>query len=327
MVLALAECGVKGLDVSRASQADQVGRCRLGSVGPGVSCIAYGTIHLHEAGSAQVALEAIERAVDAGITTFDLSDVYNSQPELFGAALQLRPGLRERIEVIAKMNIVSRGWGFDSDSAYDTSPEHLDDVLEKYLTVMNSTYVDVLMFHRQDYLMDVDEVQEAFLRWKDSGKVRYMGVSNFDRSSFELLNSRVPLVANEIEVSPLNPKALYDGTVAFHYSTNTTVLAWGPLGGDPWGGPNRLFKVVSVDGTHHNARIKTALGRVGAELGVEQDVVAVAWLLRHPAQIVPIIGTMNPERLVRQAAARTVARNMTRAQWYLIADGAGMPLN
>ena len=124
------------------ASAQVVGRCKLGTKGPNVSCIAYGTLHLHEAGSSAAALAIIEANVALGITTFDLSDVYNSEPQLFGAALQLSPGLRDRIEIIAKMDIVPAlgGFGFDSSSAYDSSCGHLNAVLATYLSSLATTY-------------------------------------------------------------------------------------------------------------------------------------------------------------------------------------------
>ena len=306
-----------------------VGRCRLGGPqGPSVSCIALGTLHFAETGNASAVLSVIQNAVSLGITTFDLSDVYAQMPQLFGAALSLQPGLREKIEVIAKMDIVSSltAFGFDSGSSYDTSTEHLNAVLDKYLTALNTTYIDVVLLHRQDYLLDFAEMAACFAAWKQAGTVRYFGASNFGRDAFSALAKVVPLVANELEVSPLNPKALYDGTVAFHYGDGSTVLAWGPLGGDPWGGANRLFRVLSLDGTQRPARIRAGLATVAAQLGDSADVIAVAWLLRHPAKIIPILGTVNAVRLANQTRAVVLARAMTRQQWYYIADAAGVPI-
>lgn len=117
------------------------------------------------------------------------------------------------------------------------------------------------------------------------------------------------------------------GTVSYHYGQGSTVLAWGPLGGDPWGGYNRLFGVGSLDGTQRPARIRAGLGTVATALNTTADVVAVAWLLKHPSGIVPIIGTMNEQRMQTQTiGAIAAAAAMTRAQWYHIADAAGMPI-
>ena len=133
-------------------------------------------------------------------------------------ALQLKPELRDKIQIIAKMDCGSQAgawgnFGFDSGSAYDTSIPALTKSLDTYLTSLNTTYVDVLMFHRQDYIMDADKLAAFFKQLKADGKVRYFSVSNYDRAGFELLHSRVEggLVANEIELSALTPQAIHDG--------------------------------------------------------------------------------------------------------------------
>ena len=193
-----------------------VPRCILGPAakGPDVSCIAYGTLHLHEAGNASAALSMIQTAVSLGITTFDLSDVYQQQPELFGAAIQLQPSLRSQIQVIAKMDIVPAlgGYGYDTGSAYDSSCTHLTAVVARYLSALATTYIDVLVLHHQDYLLDVVEFAACAQAFRAAGSVLHFGVSNFDQEGFRLLNQAVPLVTNELEVSVLNPKPMWDGT-------------------------------------------------------------------------------------------------------------------
>lgn len=315
------------------TRAAKVPRCTLGVSGPDVSCIAFGTLHLHEAGSAANVLTALQAVVAQGITTIDTSDVYNSMPELLGAALQLQPGLREQIEIVAKMDIVhglnlNAGiFGFDTSDLYDSSCAHLKMTLQtRYLVPLNTSYVDVLMLHHQDYLLDIDAFAECMIELTAAGSVRHVGVSNFDRDMFAALNKRVPLVANEIEVSVLNPKAIYDGTVSAMYNLGASILAWGPVGGDGYGGANRLFKVGSIDDSKRTPRIRAGLTAIGAQLGVTPDVVAVAWLLRHPANIIPIIGTMDPNHLSNQSQAFLVAQNMTAAQWYYVADAAQVPV-
>jgi predicted oxidoreductase len=292
-----------------------------------------GTLHLHEALNASGALTKIQAALSYGLTTWDMSDVYSMMPGLFGQALALQPGLRSQLEIVAKMDIVGAlggSFGFDSGSSYDTSSSHLNDVLEQYLTLLNTAYLDVVLLHRQDYLVDFADLAAVVQQWLSSGKVRAFGVSNFDTQTFAALKSAagIPLVANEIELSPLRPQPFYDGTVSFHYAQNTTILAWSPLGGDPWGmGPNRLFTTGSLDGTQRNQRIRSGLGTVAAQLNVTSDVAAVAWLLRHPAPIVPLLGTMNPSRMQAQSlGALAAAESMTRQQWYHIADAVGMPI-
>ena len=196
----------------------------------------------------------------------------------------------------------------------------------RFLTALNSTYLDVLMFHHMDYLLDVDDFAACAAALRASGQVRHFGASNFDRDTFALVNARVPLLANEIELSVLAPSAIQDGTVSAHSARGASILAWGPVGGDAWGYANRLFRVGSLDYSQHNQRLLTALKTVAAQLNTGPDVVCVAWLLRHPGKIVPIIGTMNATRIGVQATAIDVAAQMTTAQWYHVADAAGIKI-
>jgi len=274
----------------------------------------------------------IENALSLGITTFDLSDVYGGNEKclkIFGQAINMKPGLRSKMEIIAKMDVLN---------GYDTSREHLSQIFSDYLSILQTDYIDMVLLHRQDYLMDVAEVSQLFLEWKAAGKVRFFGASNHDQNSFLNLNARVPLVTNEIEISVWAPETICplgygpvspdpyltnDGLVDFHYRLNSSVLAWGPLGGDPYGGMNRLFKMTG----DRQTKVRKALQTLGQAFnGEEEDVVALAWLLRHPAKIVPILGTTDPTRMTNQTRAEMVAQKMTRKQWYDIARAIGVPI-
>jgi len=308
-----------------------VGRINLTEGGPEVSRMAWGTLHLAEAPNVQTVLSLIENALSLGIITFDLSDVYGGNEKcmkLVGQALALKPGLRSKMEIIAKMDV---------GNGYDTSPEHLQQILNDYLAVLQTDYVDLVLLHRQDYLMDVGEVSQLFRQWKTEGKVRYFGTSNHEENSFLNLHARIPLVTNEIEASvwapetiapvgsgPISPDNYFtnSGLVEFHYRLNMSVLAWGPLGGDPYGGINRLFKMTG----NRQTAVRKALQALGQQLNDLEDVVGLAWLMKHPANIVPIIGTLNPERMTNQTRAEQLSQKMTRKQWYDIARAVGVPL-
>jgi len=323
LLLSLCFCVVPSLSL--------VSRIKLSPNGPEVSRIVYGSLHLGEAPNAAAALALIENALSLGITTFDLSDVYGGAEKnmkLFGQAINLKPGLRPKMEIIAKMDVLN---------GYDTSKEHLELVMADYLSFLQTNYIDLVLLHRQDYLMDVAEVAQVFLGWKAAGKVLYFGTSNHDAYSYLALNDRVPLVTNEVEVSVWSPNAMVplgvppispdtyftnNGLVEFHYQLNQSVLAWGPLGGNPYGGLNRLFKVNGARQT----QVLKALQASSMELKDEVDVIALAWLLRHPANIVPILGTMNLERMTNQTRSEAIAKIMTRKQWYDIARSIGVPL-
>jgi len=123
---------------------------------------------------------------------------------------------------------------------------------------------------------------------------------------------------------PVSPNTYWtnNGLVDFHYRLNSSVLAWGSLGGDPYGGINRLFKTTGPRQT----KVLQILQTAGKELGDEADVIALAWLLKHPAKIVPIIGTTSVARMANQTRAEAVVQKMTRKQWYDIARAIGVPL-
>jgi len=225
----------------------------------------------------------------------------------------------------------------DVNNGYDTSREHLEKVLADFLAILKTDYIDMVLLHRQDYLMDAAEVAQIFYEWRAAGKVHHFGLSNHDQNSFLNLNSRIPLVTNEIEVSvwapetltpvgvgPISPDPYWtnNGLVDFHYRLNTSVLAWGPLGGNPYGGINRLF---GTTGTRQTV-VRKALQAAAQALGDEEDVIALAWLLMHPAKIVPIIGTVNETRIANQTRSEVVAQKMTRKQWYDVARAIGVPL-
>jgi len=148
-----------------------VSRIKLTASGPEVSRIAWGTLHLMEARTPQNVLALVQNALSLGITTFDLSDVYGGAEaclRLFGQAINLVPGLRNQMQIIAKMNVASNG--------YDSSREHLEKILSDYFTYLQTDYIDLLLLHRQDYLMDVAEVSQLFNEWKLAGKVKFFWV-------------------------------------------------------------------------------------------------------------------------------------------------------
>jgi len=300
----------------------RVSRTMLSPTGPEVSRIAWGTLHLAELADADLVLERIHACLDVGITTVDLSDAYPPIPtygppgyanELFGEALQKEPGLRSQLELIAKMGI-----HMNPIVPYtDTSREHILDVIDEYLNALNTTYLDVVLFHMPDYLIDPIEIAQLFTELRESGTVLHLGVSNFHPYLFDLLQSYCdfPLVTNQIEISVYNPLAVTNGQIDHLHKLKLSPLAWGPLGGHPLGANNRLYDPV-VD-TPRLQRIRRMLDITGFRLGgFSDDQVAIAWLLRHPANVIPILGTMNVTRIRLQSDTEIIAANMSRSLWW-----------
>jgi predicted oxidoreductase len=239
----------------------------------------------------------IQTSLDCGITTFDHADIYGDHTveELFGKALS--PGIRQKVQLISKCGIK-----FPSERRpgvyvkhYDTSKTHILWSVENSLKMLQTDRLDLLLIHRPDPLLNPIEVAEAFSALKASGKVLHFGVSNFTPSQFRLLQSVLDfsLVTNQIEISLLKTESLEDGQLDFLFERNVSPLAWSPLGGG--------------DLASKNIKLKDFPGATTAQL-------SLAWLLKHPAQIFPILGTSKPERIIE--AAQAIALNLTKQQWF-----------
>lgn len=261
--------------------------------------------------SSQETLSLIQQCVDWEITTFDHADLYGDYTceGLFGDALKHNLALRSHIQLITKCGIklVSKNRPEHVIKHYDTSHVHILQSVDRSLQQLRTDYLDVLLIHRPDPLMDADQVADAFTRLKQSGKVRQFGVSNFSPSQFDLLASRLdfPLVTNQIEISVMHLEAFTDGTLDHCQRLRITPMAWSPLGG------GELFSNSS-----QAVRLQKALAAVARSLDATVDQVALAWLLAHPARIVPILGTGNLARIKSATQAERFA--LTREQWFSI---------
>jgi predicted oxidoreductase len=291
-----------------------VGSVHLSPAGPQVSRLALGlwrlaSWNLDDAG----VLDLIHVALDLGITTFDHADIYGDYrcEDRFGRAMALEPGLRQRLQLVTKCGIrlVSERRPAHKIKHYDSGRAHILASVDNSLRALHSDHLNLLLLHRPDPLMDADEVADAFYELRRSGRVLHFGVSNFTPWQFDLLSSRLdfPLVTNQVELSVLNMEVLHDGTVDQCQRLCISPMAWSPLGG------GRLF-----DGDDDQARrVRRALKAAGEELGgASLDQVALAWVLRHPANIVPVLGTGNVEHLRRSAAS--VELSLSREQWFTL---------
>lgn len=253
----------------------------------------------------------IESCLAQGITTMDQADIYGgyTAEALFGETLKAAPALRDQIEIVTKCDIVAPV-GRHSDARvkyYDTSAAHITASVEASLRDMNIDVIDCLLIHRPDPLMDAMETGEVLDDLITSGKVRTVGVSNFKPWDFSLLQSAMEneLVANQIELSATNHTPFTDGDLAFLQENDIPVMAWSPLGG------GSIFD---------NAAVMNVLNRVAADAGVEPSAVAVAFLLRHPARIAPVMGTNNISRI--NALSDALKVNLDRQTWFEIYTAA-----
>ena len=295
-------------------------RVRLGDVE--ISRIVYGMWRLADdpdrsAGHVQAKVEA---CLAQGVTTFDQADIYGDYESeaVFGEALRAAPSLRDRIEIVGKCDILLMSEKFPDRRVkhYDTSPEHIRASVDTSLERMGTDRLDVLLLHRPDPLMDHHATGRALDDLVASGKVRAVGVSNFKPHDWTLLQSAMsrPLVTNQIELSLMATDPFTDGQLAFLQERGVPPMAWSPLAGG-----------ALVSGAGEGA-LRAVMARVAQEHEVDVAAVAVAFLLRHPAGIIPVMGTNNPARIASFADALRV--DLDREAWfelYAAALGSDVP--
>lgn len=249
----------------------------------------------------------IEACLAQGITSFDQADIYGgyTAEAILGSALRAAPGLRGQMEIITKCDIVAPVGRHAAARGkyYDTTRAHIMASVEASLRDMAIDTIDLLLIHRPDPLMDAEDTGGALDALVASGKVRAVGVSNFRPWDFTLLQSamQTPLVTNQIELSLLVHDPMTNGDLAFLQERKVAPMAWSPLAGG----------LLLAEGS---AGLRAQLDRIGAEHGTDWSAVAVAWLLRHPARILPVLGTNNLDRIARISDAMKV--NLDRQTWY-----------
>jgi len=258
----------------------------------------------------------IEQCIDLKITTFDHADIYGhyTTEGEFGAALAtMGSSTRDKMELVSKCGtrLVTKNRPEYRVKSYLASREHIINSVEHSLRELRTDYLDLLLIHRPDPLMQPAEVAAAFEQLRESGKVRYFGVSNFTPSQFDLLAAHTQLVTNQVECSPLHPDPIFDGTFDQLMGRELRPMVWSPFGGGKYfseetSGARRLRHTVSAINERH--------GNPG------EDVILLAWLLRHPAGILPILGTSKIHRLT--TAVRALDIELDSQDWFMILEAA-----
>ncbi len=263
--------------------------------------------------SPQALLQLATMSVELGVTTFDHADIYGNYTceELFGNALKLNGALRHNIEIITKCGIKLRSERFPERKLkiYDYGYDHITSSVNNSLKNLGTDYIDLLLLHRPAPFFEPEAVARAFSDLKRDGKVRYFGVSNFNPDQFRMLSSYLDekLVTNQVEISPFCLDHFDNGNIDFFLLERLKPMAWSPLAG------GRLFSPRDEKGH----RVEIALREVAAELNVDNpEKVVYAWLLKHPASIIPVAGTRQIERVRYAVDALNV--NMSLEQWYKI---------
>ncbi len=288
------------------------------------SAVALGCMRMASLDEKQVD-SIVDCALENGINFFDHADIYGKgeAERLFGGYLERHPGVREKICIQTKCAI--------HDGQYDFSKEHIVSSVEGSLKRLGVDYVDFLLLHRPDTLMEPEEVAEAFYVLRSSGKVRDFGVSNHNLMQIELLKTAVkrPLCINQLQLSVteagmitsglnVNMKneesQMHDGGI-LEYSRikKMTIQTWSPF-------QRGFFKGSFIDSDDY-PELNAKLAEIGEKYGLTKTGVAAAWILRHPANMQLIAGTMNPDRLSQICKAADVT--LTRSEWYDIYTAAG----
>lgn len=299
----------------------------LGNSDMDASCIALGCMRMVGLTEAEAG-KLINIALEEGITLFDHADIYGDgkSEEIFGKVLTENKGIRDRIRLQTKCGICQ---GY-----YDLSKEHIIDSVEGSLKRLQTEYVDLLLLHRPDALMDPDEIAEAFYRLEKSGKVKQFGVSNFNAAQISYLQSACiqSILVNQMQLSlahagmirqGIESNTLLDGSAVrdmavldYCRENKITIQTWSPL---QFG----MFEGNFI-GHEKYPELNRVLDRLSDQLGVSKEAVAIAWLLRHPANFQVLIGTMNIDHLRDACQANKII--LTRQEWYELYRGAGYTL-
>ena len=261
-------------------------------------------------------LGMIEACLENGITNFDHADIYGgyTTEEEFGQVLKRNASFRQQMRIITKCGIkmTSPNRPGHAIKSYDTSREHIITSVDQSLENLGTDYIDVLLLHRPDPLLNPAEVAEAIELLKKQGKVLSFGVSNFLPHQVDLLTAYTPLAYNQLEVSIMHTTPFTDGTLENCMKNKMVPMAWSPLGGG-----------VFTDDSHPRSRsIMTIANELAEKYHTGLNEILLAWLHTHPSGILPVIGTTKIERLIQ--AKHAAAIRLERQDWFkLLAASTG----
>lgn len=251
----------------------------------------------------------VEQALELGITTFDLADIYGDYlaEGHFGEALKAHAPLRNRMQLVTKCGIRLRSAQRPYRiNYYDTSAAYVRAQVEQSLRNLHAEQLDLVLIHRPDYLMDAAVLAETFTALTQEGKVAHWGVSNHTTSQFALLQQHHPLVTNQVELSPLQMDALDDGTLDQAQQLGLRPMIWSPLAG------GRLFNHEDEQAV----RTRATMLDIAERRGVSLTTLAFAWILRHPSRPHPITGSGRMVNL--QDAVKALDVSLDAEDWYAI---------
>ncbi|WP_246188041.1 aldo/keto reductase [Paenibacillus tengchongensis] len=271
--------------------------------------------------------EAVEAALSIGINFFDHADIYTrgKAEKVFGQIFKDRPGLREEMILQSKCGIRLMEPG-DASNTFDISGAHILKSVDGTLERLGTDYIDILLLHRPDPLMDPEDIADALRKLKEAGKVRHFGVSNMSAAQIRLLQHYCdePFIVNQLHMSlakiswldamvsvnrdPWKDVTFPEGTVEYCRTENIQLQAWGPLA-------QGMFSGRPLEGQPERVVQTAALvRRLAGEKNTTPEAIVLAWLTSHPAAIQPVIGTVNPGRITACADANSL--ELSRQEWY-----------
>ena len=271
---------------------------------------------------------AVIAAYEAGYTLFDNADVYGrgEAEKILGKVLKEVSGMRQRVLVLTKCGVRHGGHPDpDSPNRWDFSGEHIVNACDASLKRLGIETIDILMLHRPDFLADPQEIARAFTKLRLAGKVRFFGISNFRPTLVTALQAAypMPLILHQVEISLAKLDAFTDGTLDQCQIENITPMAWSPLAAGLIGdGAKRLLVAQQ---SYRPENFLPELEAIANARGTTRTVIALSWLLKHPSKIIPIVGSVNPDRI--REATKAAELELSRDEWYRLLNAArGEPL-
>lgn len=290
----------------------------LNGTGLTIGSLAYGCWRF--AGSSTIEAQTkIETALECGLTLLDTADIYTDNwPTGFGNAETLLGEVFKTSPSLRYKSILATKGGIIPGLPYNSSADYLVEACEASLKRLNTDVIDLYQIHRPDFLASFAETADALTRLREAGKIRYAGVSNYTHTQFSALQSYLnfPLVSHQPELSCINTAPLFDGVLDQCQQHDLFAFAWSPLAG------GALITGEAEDETSKArlTRLLPVLDRLAEENNTDRTSVALAFLLAHPAKVVPIIGTQTPARIIASTDAWRV--KLTRRDWYDILEAS-----
>ncbi|BFM42642.1 aldo/keto reductase [Flavobacterium sp. CFS9] len=249
----------------------------------------------------------IQICIENKITTFDHADIYGAYTTEadFGKAFQASKISREKLQLITKCGIQMIAESRKNTiKHYDYSKEYIVWSVEESLKKLKTDYVDVFLLHRPSPLMQADEIAEAVEKLKSEGKIIDFGLSNFTSSQTELIRQKTEVSYNQVQFSATNFEPMVDGSFDYMQTHGIRPLSWNPLG------------TVFREDTKKTRRLKKLFSDLVKKYGFGSDTLLLAWILKHPANVIPIAGTVNIARI--QSLMKAVELEMDKEDWFAI---------